>query len=389
MADHALLSASGSKKWLACPPSARLEEQFPDEISSYAAEGTKAHELCEIIGREQFFGEARPDLDTPEKLAAAGYTGEMLEAARLFVRKCLDLVRPLQDAGEPYTVLLEQKLDYSAWAPKGFGTGDFVLVSKRKVWVRDFKYGQGVRVEAEGNSQMMYYGLGAYDELSFAYEDIETFDIGIEQPRINASSSWEVSLADLLTWGKQNLPVAQLAFAGQGEFCPGDHCSSGFCRARFTCKARAEANLQLATQEFGDLPDSSLLDPVQIAALLPKLSAIATWANEVQDYALKQAVDNNVRFPGFKLVEGRSNRFIAEPKTAAVRLVANGVPQEKIFSEPKLLGITALETLVGKKKFEELLGDLLRKPPGKPALVAVSDKRSEWQPNATAEEDFT
>lgn len=388
MAEHALLSASGSKKWLACPPSARLEETLPDESSAFAAEGTTAHRLVELMLREQFHSEACPSFNTPEKLAQAGFNGEMLEAARLFVAECLAIAQPLREAGEPFAVMVEQKLDYSPWAPEGFGTGDFVLVSRHCIWVRDFKYGQGVRVEAEDNSQMMYYGLGAYNALAFAYEDIETVNIGIIQPRINASSSWEVSLADLLTWGKQNAPVAQLAFAGKGEFCPGDHCSSGFCRARFTCKARAEANLLAATQEFGDLPDSFLLDNEQVAHLLPKLGAIAAWANDLQDYALKQAVDHNARFPGFKLVEGRSNRFISEPKTAAVRLVANGFPQEKVYAEPKLLGIGALETLTGKKKFEELLGDLLRKPPGKPTLVSVDDGRPEWKPTATAEEDF-
>lgn len=388
MADHALLSASGSAKWLVCTPSARLEEQFQNEESEEASEGTKAHELATIIGREHFFGEKTIDVSTPERLAAAGFNGEMLEAAQIFVADCSSLVAALREAGEPFTVLIEQRLDYSRWAPEGFGTGDFVLVSQRKAWVRDFKYGKGIPVKAEGNTQMRMYALGALAELSFAYEDIETIEVGISQPRIGLGhvSTWEVSTADLLAWASSVVsPQALKAWDGKGEFVPGDHCTDYFCRARFSCRARADFFLDIAT------PDKAghLLTPDEIAKLLPHLSQIASWAKAVAEYALKKAVEGVV-FPGHKLVEGKSSRFISDQKMAAVRLVANGVKQEALFpeTEPKMIGITAIQDLIGKNKFEELLGDLLVKPAGKPTLVPDKDPRPVWQPNASAEDDF-
>lgn len=386
MADHALLSASGSGKWLVCTPSARLEATLPDDSSDESKEGTKAHDLCEIIGREVFFGESRPDLNTPEKLEAAGFTGEMLEAARDFVGKCKALVDAAKEAGDAYTVLIERKLDYSEWAPGGFGTGDFILATRRKVWVRDFKYGKGVRVFAEDNSQMMMYGLGALADLSFAYDEIEAIDIGVEQPRLDASSSWEISATDLLAWANDVVkPLALAAWHGEGEFVPGDHCTEGFCRARFTCRARADLYRNLATT---DKPGHTLTTE-EIAKLLPHLGQIASWAKAVGEYALKAAVEGTV-FPGHKLVEGKSSRFISDPGKAAVRLVANGVDKSKLFPEPepKMIGITAIQDLIGKKKFEELLGDILVKPAGKPTLVDDKDPRPVWAPNASAEDDF-
>lgn len=385
MADHALLSASSSAKWLVCTPSARLEETFPNESSDEASEGTKAHDLATLVGRDHFFDERSPILATLASVEEAGYNAEMLEAAQIFVAACSALVEPLREAGEPYSILIEQRLDYSPWAPEAFGTGDFVLVSKRKVWVRDFKYGKGVKVDAENNSQMMLYGLGAYNDLSFAYEDIESFDIGIVQPRIENVSSFEISTTDLVAWGNKVVqPQGTKAFAGEGEFVPGDHCRDYFCRARFTCRARAEKALSLS--------EGKLLGPVlsieEIAELLPHLDEIASWAKGLASFALEQAVDNGTSFPGYKLVEGRSNRYISDQKLAAVRLVANGVPKEKLFGEPAMLGITAIEELVGKKKFAELLQDILVKPPGKPVLVPIADKRPAWQPRPDADACF-
>lgn len=383
MAEHAILSASGSKKWLTCTPSARLEETFPDETSEFAAEGTKAHDLMEIVAKYHYHGVG--ERMTPEELVALGYTTEMQDVVREFMTEAMKITEPLRISGKPFVVLVEQRLDYSDWVPKGFGTGDLVVVSGSCVWVRDLKYGKGVPVDSEDNTQMMLYGLGAYNELAMAYDDIREFDLGIVQPRINNNSSWRVTMKDLLSWGELIKPVAQKAWDGKGEFVPGPHCDSGFCRARFTCQARAQACLD----ESATLNKGETLTPKEIAALLPKLEGIEKWAKGLREYALKQAVDSGVRFDGYKLVEGKSNRYITDKKTAAVRLVANGFPQEAILSEPELIGITALEEVVGSKKvFTELLGDLIAKPVGKPTLVAVSDKRPEWKPANTADEDF-
>ena len=385
MTAHALLSASGAKKWRTCTPSARLEETFPDEQSEFATEGTKAHDLVEIIGREVFHGVKMPDaLKTPAGLAAAGYNNAMLVAARSFIASAKKITDELDAAGVTYTVLIEQRLDFSEWVPEGFGTSDLTIVSQDKVWVRDFKYGTGVAIDAEGNEQMMLYGLGAYSDLSFAYDGIESFDLGIIQPRIDNDSSWEINLTDLLAWGDETKTIAARAFAGEGDFVPGDHCSDGFCKARHNCRARAAENMA----RVGDLPASSVLSTQEIADLLPKLSGIAKWANGMLEWANHEAVAG-LPFPGYKLVAGRSNRFIKDEKLAQIRLTANGYQAEEYMTEPKMVGITALEELVGgKKSFEELLGDIVGKPKGKPTLVPESDKRPVWVGTTSAEDDF-
>lgn len=386
MAKHAILGASSSKKWLTCTPSARLEELLPNEDSAASLEGTKAHDLLEIVAKELYHGVASPlELRTQAGLVEAGYTVEMLEAVREFLALAKEITVPMDANGTAYTVLIEQRLDYSEWVPEGFGTGDLVIVAGHCVWVRDFKYGKGVPVASDENTQMMLYGLGAYNELSFAYEDIREFDLGIVQPRIHNNSSWRITAKNLLEWGESIKPTAQLAWEGKGEYVPGPHCDSSFCRARHTCKARASACLAASAS----LTEGGLLLAEEIAELLPKLPLIEKWAKGLREYANKSAVDEGVEYPGFKLVEDKSNRFISDAKLASVRLVANGYPLDKIQSEPKLLGITALRELIGSEKtFTELLGDIVVKPRGKPVLVSADDKRAPWQRPTSAEEDF-
>lgn len=388
---HALLSASGSKKWLNCTPSARLEETFEDSDSEASKEGSKAHELLEIAAKLRYHDvQPAKELRTEAGRRSAGYTAEMDDA----VKHTIGLVKAITDQLDAdqitYTVLVEQKLDYSDWAQEGFGTSDITIVTQTKVWVIDFKYGKGVPVDSENNTQEMLYGLGAYKDLRFAFEDIEEFVLMIVQPRIRNDSSWSVSLADLLAFGEWVKTQAALAWEGKGEFNPGDWCSDGFCKARFTCAARAKANLDAATEEFGDRPPAGTLTVEQIAALLPKLDGIAKWAKELSDYAQKSAIESKVQYPGWKLVEGKSNRYIPDKKLAQLRLTANGFMASEFMTEPALVGITALEELVGgKKAFTELLGDIVVKPAGKPTLVPNSDKRAVWQGSATADEDFT
>lgn len=384
MSEHALLSASGSKKWLTCTPSARLEEQFPDERSEYAEEGTKAHDLLEQALKFLYHGVKRPVLNTEEKLLAEGYTREMADAVRVFEKECLAISEPLDEAKVTYTVLIEQRLDYSPWAPEGFGTGDFALVTNDTLYVRDFKYGKGVEVETVDNSQMMLYGLGAYNELAFAYEGIQWVDIGIIQPRIGNVTSHRVSVADLLTWGESVKPVAAKAWAGEGEFVPGLHCSEGFCKARFKCRAR----LQWILANVGEMADASLMTDDELADLIPKLDEIKKWAGTTKEWATSQAAEQGVKFFGLKLVEGRSYRVVKDPEAAVSRLLAAGYEKEKILTKPELEGITKLEDIFGKKTLSETLGDLIYKPPGKPTLVSEDDKRPEWKPAQSADDDF-
>ncbi len=383
---HAKLSASGSKKWLTCTPSAHLEDQFPDEGSEYASEGTFAHEVfeAELVGRINPSDEAGDHLmallGRPEcgpdlhdyVLSAVEVAWERIKEAS---KRCKDPV-----------VLIEQRLDFSPWVPEGFGTGDLVIITDDLVEVLDYKHGKGVFVEAQDNSQMRLYGLGAYNELAHLY-DIKRVRMTVLQPRLDNFGSEELSIEELLKWADEVVvPAAKLAWTGEGVFVPGDHCASGFCRARFQCAARAEANLALAKQDFA-LADPSLLTDEQIAQVLAKGDQVAKWISDVQGFALEQAEKHGKAWPGFKLVEGRSNRKYGDQAAVAQRLIDNGVPEAAIY-ERSLLGITAMEKAIGKKKFAELLDDLVVKPAGKPTLVPESDKRPALSSVASAAADF-
>jgi hypothetical protein len=388
MADHAILSASGSKKWLTCTPSARLEETFKDEDTEFSKEGSKAHELMEIALRMFFFHELSAgdvSLRTVEGRRKAGFTAEMDAAVESLQARVAEVTKQLDKDKVAYTVFIEHKVDYSQWAQEGFGTADVIVVTTKKVWVFDLKYGKGVTVDAKENTQMMLYGLGAWADLSMAYDDIETISLNIHQPRIGNFSSWEISLTDLLAWGETVKQQAALAWEGIGDFVPGGHCDSGFCKARFTCKARASACLDASAA----LTRPELMTAEDIALLLPKLDSIEKWAKGMKEYAQKTAIEESVRYPGWKLVEGKSNRYIADKNLARTRLTANGFPESDFMTKPDLVGLTALEELVGgKKAFTELMGDIIHKPAGKPTLVPASDNRPEWQGAISADEEF-
>ena len=272
-------------------------------------------------------------------------------------------------------ILIEQRLDFSKWVPEGFGTGDCVIVADSEIHVIDYKHGLGVLVSAEGNSQMMCYALGALELFDGIY-DIQTVKMTIFQPRRDNVSTYEISKEELLKWADEVLaPTAQLAFNGEGEFSAGEHCQ--FCRVKATCRKRAEENLKLAQYDF-EMPIN--LNDTEIAAILSQVDELVSWANDIKEYALQQAL-SGIEYEGFKVVEGRSTRKYTDEDAVAFIVKDHGFdPYEK-----KLLGITAMTSLLGKKKFEELLSGLIAKPPGKPTLVPISDKR---QAMSTAKEDF-
>lgn len=283
-------------------------------------------------------------------------------------------------------ILVEQRLDFSPWVPEGFGTGDLVLITDDYVWVLDLKGGKGVLVDAVDNSQMRLYGLGAYNELSHLY-DIKRVRMTVLQPRKGNYSSEEMSTDELLRWADDFVkPRATLAWDGLGEFVPGEHCASGFCRARFTCAARAEANLAVARSDFA-LQPPELLTMEQLTSVLERADEAIKWLSDVQTYALQQAQQGHA-IDGWKLVEGKSNRKYANADEVAKRLVDGGVPEAVIY-ERALLGITAMEKALGKKVFGELVGDLLVKPAGKPTLVPAADKRPAFSSVASAADDFS
>lgn len=356
---HALLSASSSDRWIHCPPSARLSESYEDKGSDYAAEGTDAHTLCEyklkvalgIKADDPTEGLSWYDQEMEDCAAGyAGYVPEQVEAAK---EHCTDPV-----------VLIEQRVDFSRWVEQGFGTADCIIIADRTLQVVDFKYGLGVLVSAEENPQMMCYGLGALEIFDCLYE-IDTVWMTIYQPRRDNLSTYELSKADLYRWADEVLkPAADLAFAGDGSFLCGEWC--GFCKAKNACCARAAANLELAKYEFKPPP---LLTDEDVEDILSKVDDLVAWASDIKEYALQQAFSGKV-WSGFKLVEGRSNRkYVNEAAVAAAVEEAGFDPYEQ-----KLLGITAMQKLLGKSRFEEVLSGLIEKPQGKPTLVPESDK---------------
>ena len=360
MADHALLSASSSHRWLSCPPSAKLCAEIKDETSPFAMQGTDAHSLCEYKVLHALGEDVR---DPTENLDY--YDSEMNECTDEYCAYVMEQYEEAKTLCKDPKVLVEQRLDFSKWVPDGFGTGDCLIIADKLLHIIDFKYGLGVLVEAENNPQMMCYALGALDTYDGIY-DIESVKMTIFQPRRGNVSSFTISKTDLLNWAENTLaPVAKLAYNGEGEFSAGDHCQ--FCKMKATCRKRAEYNLELARYDF---PPPATLDDLEIAAILPRLDDLTNWANDIREYALQKAL-NGTEFPGFKVVEGRSVRkFIDEATVAAIVSDAGFDPYEK-----KVLGITAMTTLLGKKKFEELLSGMITKPPGKPTLVPESDKR--------------
>ena len=357
---HAILSASSSHRWLNCPPSARLCETYEDKGSDYAAEGTDAHSLCGYKLRTALGMEAT---DPTEYLT--WYSEEMLDCANGYAAYILELVEAAKETCADPVVLIEQRVDFSRWVEQGFGTSDAITISDGTLRVIDYKHGLGVLVEADNNPQMMCYALGAL-ELFDAIYDIDTVAMTVYQPRRQNVSTFEMSKDDLYRWAEEVLkPTAELAFAGNGNFLCGEWC--GFCKAKHECRARAEANLLLAQYDF-KLPP--LLEDSEIEVILSRADQLVSWVNDIKEYALQQAISGK-DWTGFKLVEGRSNRRYTD-EAAVTQAVTNAGfdPYER-----KLLSITAMQKLLGKSRFEELLSAYIEKPQGKPTLVPESDKR--------------
>ena len=370
MAKHAFLSASASHRWLSCPPSAKLCAEQEDQVSPYAKEGTDAHSLCEYKVEKAL---GRNPEDPTDNLDY--YNNEMENCAESYCSYVMEQIEEAKTHCPDPQVLIEQRLDFSKWVERGFGTGDCVIIADDTLHIIDYKHGLGVLVQADNNPQMMCYALGALEMFDFIY-DIKTVKMTIFQPRRENISTFSMSKEELLTWADEVLaPTAALAYEGKGEFKAGEHCQ--FCKVKATCRKRAEYNMELAAYDF-ELP--AKLEESEIAEILPKIDQLISWANDIKDYALQQAL-SGVSYQGFKVVEGKSNRKYTDEKAVASVVENNGYdPYEK-----KLLGITAMTSLLGKKKFEELLGGLVAKPPGKPALVPESDKRPALN---TAKDDF-
>ena len=360
MPRHAYLSASASYRWLSCPPSAKLCAEIKDEASPYAQQGTDAHELCEYkvlraLGEEVNDPTENLDFfDTEMADATDEYCSFVMEHYEKARQHCKD---PL--------ILVEQRLDFSKWVPDGFGTGDCVIIADGTLHIVAYKHGRGVLVEADDNPQMKLYALGALELFDCIY-DIDTVSMTIYQPRRSNVSTFAIPKDELYEWADQVLaPTAELAFNGDGEYHCGEWCQ--FCKAKADCRERANANMELAKFEFRQPP---LLTDEEVEEILGRIDELIAWASDIKDYALQAAISGK-QWSGYKLVEGRSNRKYTDENAVIAAVTAAGYDPY----EHKILGVTAMTSLLGKKQFNDILGGLITKPQGKPTLVPDSDKR--------------
>lgn len=377
---HALLSASSSHKWLHCTPSARLEEQFPDKGSEYAAEGTLAHAIAELKLRKYFTPLSQRQFNAQLKKLQADelYQDEMMRHTDTYLEYVQGIVHGF--TVPPY-IAIEKRIDYSSYAPEGFGTGDYIIIGGNTLYICDLKYGKGVPVSAVGNPQMRLYALGAYAEYSFLYP-IERVRMAIIQPRLDDISEDEMSIAELLEWGESIKPIAQKAFAGEGDFVPGDHCR--FCRAKALCRARAEQHTALEDFKMMKPP---LISNEEVGQILERAQNLAAWVKNLEEYALGECLRGG-DIPGWKAVEGRGSRQYVDQDAAFDVLMKAGIAEAMLY-ERKPLTVPSIEKVLGKKDYKRLLEEPghVKVEPGKPTLAPLGDKR-EAITRVTAADDF-
>lgn len=382
MAQHALLSASGAHRWMECTKAPRLEEMMEEETSVYAEEGTLAHELAELkIAKEVgFISKQKYARKLKQLRSDPFFTEEMDKATDVHKDFCIERFNEAKAVTKDAVIMLEQRLDYSPWVPEGFGTSDTTIITDKTLEIIDLKYGKGIAVSAYENPQMKLYALGAINQFGILY-DLETIQMTISQPRLDSISTFEMPVKDLLDWAETVVrPRAELAFKGEGEFVAGEHCR--FCKVRATCRARATENLKLASLDFRQ---PALLADEEVVEVLTSIDELINWAKDVQEFALVKAMDENKQWPGMKLVEGRGSRKYTDENAVVETLAAAGFNDDVIYKK-SLNTITALEKELGKKAFEELLGSLVTKAPGKIKLVPEEDKRPEIK--SSPEVDF-
>jgi len=358
VSKHALLSPSSSFRWLNCAPSALLESEFENRTSQAAEEGTAAHALCEYKLKAMLHRESKKptlDYDNDEmKEHTDAYVAFVMEQYEIEKQNCKD---PL--------VLIEQRVDFSDYVPGGYGTADCIIVSDNKLHVIDFKFGMTM-IEAFDNPQLKCYAIGALVySILFDFEEVA---MTIFQPRRENVSTWMISVSDLMEWAENELkPKAQMAKNSEGNYCPGKWCT--FCRAAVRCRARAEEKLKLAQDEF---KSPSLLTDEEIEEFLSVIPDLTKWANEIMAYATDSAINHGKKWNGFKIVSGRSVRKYKDEDLVAKTAIAHGYTE---IYQQNLISLTVMQKLMGKKQFENILGDLIFKPVGKPVLVPGTDKR--------------
>ncbi len=365
---HAVLSASSSSRWLKCPPSAVAATLYENKGSEFTREGTLAHEVAEARVRGS-------EIDVTKNPAI---TVEMIRCADGYADYIQELI-----TDENAVVLLEQRLDFSPWVPRGFGTGDCIIIQGNRLDVIDYKYGQGVAVSAVDNSQMRLYGLGALNDFGCIY-DIHEVAVHIYQPRMNNVSVDALLASDLLAWGEEVKPIAQAAAEGKGEFCAGEHCR--FCLHAGSCPTLAAACTKVANGHGGKAAVPTLA-PWMVADILKAEPMISAWLKAVRERALATLL-NGEEIPGYKVVAGRGSRKWSNGPAVVAELETSGYGPGEYYTEPELLSPAQLEKSIGKKKVAELVGSLIVSEPGAPTVAPESDKRKPLDRLAEARKDF-
>ena len=384
---HAILSPSAAHRWLHCTPAPRVEAEFPETTSEYAEEGRLAHSVCELAAKKKFTVMNNRTYNSRLKKLKADpkWNDEMLSTAATYVEHLTEHAMRFEHA--PY-VALEVQVDITDYAPEAFGTCDCVMIGGDELIITDYKHGKGVPVSAQDNPQMLLYALGALKLYRPIYGDmIRRVSTYIDQPRLGSYDGASMTVEELLAWGESIKPKAAAAFMGTGEFAPGEWCR--FCRAKAKCRARANQNtaledfkdciplgrsipMQAEYDATGFKPSNCLTDE-EIGALLVRAEGLVAWYNDLKEYALAACL-NGKTIPGWKAVEGRSTRAWTDQDAALEALMAGGVEEAIIYDRvPKTLA--QLEKVIGKQRFGELVGGMITKSPGKPALAAESDKR--------------
>lgn len=401
MPKHAKLSASGAELWLNCPGSVHMAELFPEKTSPAAIEGTLAHELAQTMilsassGSDQLDPEREAEYRSEKDKVNAFYSEhENLEGSFDGMKKILapyvDYVieeyQKIKSKDPAAELMTEQHVDFSDIVPGGFGTSDVVIIGAEICEVIDLKYGKGVPISAINNPQIRLYTYGTMAAFDLSY-DFSKVKMVIYQPRLDSVTSEELSADDLRSWGKAVIaPAAKKALGKKLTYKPGPWCKSHFCPAAGSCKARAAEMHKFEEMMKKRKADDAVLSGNEMGKALAAAREYTTWAKDLENEALAMAQEGET-VTGWKVVESTSKRKYKSEEIVAATLEKAGYDPALIF-EKKLLGITKMTQLVGKKEFKELLEDpgLVFKPEGAPTLAPESDKRPAIVTTVTAED---
>lgn len=379
---HSVLSASSSSRWLNCTPSARMSEGLESAPSKAADEGTLAHEYSENLLRyklKKCWSEKDYNNKLRELRANPLYTPELDEQVEPYITLILEQVSECKEG----ILLIEEKVSLEKYIPEGFGTCDCIIVSDGIMYITDLKFGKGVRVSAVDNTQLKLYALGALEAYGHLY-DIQTVRLTISQPRLDAVSSWDIDIVELLEWAEDYvMPQAVKAYAGEGDHVPGEWCR--FCKAKPTCPALMEEARMLADEDFSpNDTDQHLLGEYAMEVeeglleIYEMTDRVKDYLDAVSEYVRKKALQGH-KWPGYKIVKSSKNRTIQDEQ-AAIQVLKKAKVDEAFYLNKitKLKGLGDLKKYLGEKRRDELIGHLIIKPEGSPILVHESDKREEY-----------